>query len=123
MNFRDYYFKIESLLKEFSLVTHFSVDFEEIEDYIGYIKGKLELMNGSTIFFFEFIEVKNNVPVLVKYKYQWQSPDGDLLKRWDNAPHHKELNSFPDHVHDCNGVYSSPAMSLESILDYCLNIK
>jgi len=123
MNFRDYYFKIESLLKEFSLVTHFSVDFEEIEDYIGYIKGKLELMNGSTIFFFEFIEVKNNVPVLVKYKYQWQSPDGDLLKRWDNAPHHKELNLFPDHVHDCNGVYSSPAMSLESILDYCLNIK
>ena len=65
MNFRDYYLKIESLLKEFSLITSFSVDFEEIEDNIGYIKGKLELMNDSMLYFFEFIEVKNNVPELL----------------------------------------------------------
>jgi len=38
MNFRDYYLKIESMLKEFSLITHFSVAFEEITDSIGYIK-------------------------------------------------------------------------------------
>jgi hypothetical protein len=123
MNFRDYYSKIESLLKEFSLITNFSVDFEEIEDYTGYIKGKFELLNGSILYFFEFIEIQNNIPVLVKYKYQWQSPDGDLLKRWDNAPHHRELNTFPDHVHDPNGVHSSSAMNLESILDYCINIE
>jgi hypothetical protein len=123
MNFRDYYLIKESLLKKFSLITHFSVDFEEIEDYKGHIKGKLEVMNGSTLYFFEFIEVQNNVPVLVKYKYQWQSPEGDLLKRWDNAPHHRELNTFPDHVHDSDGVHSSPAMNLESMLDYCLNIE
>jgi hypothetical protein len=49
MNFRDYYSKIESLLKEFSLITNFSVDFEEIEDYTGYIKGKFELINGSML--------------------------------------------------------------------------
>ena len=54
MNLRDYYSKIESLLNEFSLITHFSVDFEEITDCIGYIKGKLELMNGSVLYFFGF---------------------------------------------------------------------
>jgi hypothetical protein len=37
MNFRDYYSKIESLLKEFFLITNFSVAFEEITDLIGYI--------------------------------------------------------------------------------------
>jgi hypothetical protein len=41
MNFRDYYFKIESLLREFSLIIYFSVDFEEITDRIGYIKANL----------------------------------------------------------------------------------
>jgi hypothetical protein len=81
------------------------------------------LINGSVLFFFEFVEIQNNVPVLVKYKYQWQSPEGNLLKRWDNAPHHKEINTFPDHVHDPDGVSPSPAMNLEWILDNGLNIE
>lgn len=123
MNFRDYYSKIESLLSEFSLITHFSVDFEEITDLIGYLKGKLEMINGSVLYFFEFVEIQNNVPVLVKYKYQWQSSEGDLLKRWDNAPHHREINTFPYHVHNPDGVSPSPAMSLETILNYCLTIE
>ncbi|MGB9928574.1 MAG: hypothetical protein ACPK85_09240 [Methanosarcina sp.] len=29
---------------------------------------------------FEFVEIQNNISVLVKYKYQWQSPEGNLLK-------------------------------------------
>jgi len=123
MNFRDYYIKIESLIKEFPLIMHFSVNFDEITDYAGSIKGELELVNGSMLYFFEFVEIQNSIPILVKYKYQWQSPDGDLLKRWDNAPHHRELNTFPDHVHDPDGVHSSPAMNLKSILDNCLNIE
>jgi len=123
MKFRDHYLKIESLLKEFPLIMHFSVDYEEITDYVGSLKGKLELTNGSILYFFEFVEIQNNIPVLVKYKYQWQSAEGELLKRWDNAPHHRELSTFPDHVHDQNGVYPSPAMSLESILDKGLNLE
>jgi hypothetical protein len=75
------------------------------------------LINGSALYFFEFVEIQNNVPVLVKYKYQWQSPEGNLLKRWDNAPHHREFNTFPDYVHDSAGVHSSPVMNLELILD------
>jgi hypothetical protein len=80
-------------------------------------------MNGSILYFFEFVEVLNNIPVLVKYKYQWQSSEGELLKRWDNAPHHKELETFPDHVHDPNGVYPSHTMNLELILDKGLNLE
>ena len=57
MNLRDYYLKIESLLKDFSLITHFSIEFEEVTAYIGYLKGKLEFINGSTLYFFEFVEI------------------------------------------------------------------
>jgi len=80
-------------------------------------------MNGSILYFFEFVEVQNDAPVLVKYKYQWQSSEGKLLKRWDNAPHHKELDTFPDHVHDSNGVYPAPSMNLELVLNKGLNLE
>ncbi|MEL7663225.1 MAG: DUF6516 family protein [Methanosarcina mazei] len=121
MNFRDYYLKIESLLKECSLITHFSVDFEEITADAGSLKGNIELMNGSILHFFEFVEIHSNSPVLAKYRYQWQSPQGNPVKRWDNAPHHKELDTFPHHVHGPEEVRPSPPVDLNSILEEIIN--
>jgi len=33
-----------------------------------------------------------------KYRYHWQTGSGKLIKRWDNAPHHPEIDTFPDHL-------------------------
>ena len=35
-----------------------------------------------------------------KYRHHWQDREGRLRKRWDNAPHHPEIDTFPDHLHD-----------------------
>ncbi len=35
-----------------------------------------------------------------KYSFHWQRSDGSLIRRWDNAPHHSEIASFPHHVHE-----------------------
>ena len=34
-----------------------------------------------------------------KYHFHWQDHNNQLIRRWDNAPHHPELDTFPDHVH------------------------
>ena len=34
-----------------------------------------------------------------KYHFHWQDQNSQLIKRWDNAPHHPEIETFPDHVH------------------------
>jgi len=41
-----------------------------------------------------------------------------MLRRWDNAPHHKELPSFPHHVHDENSVLSGDDVNLADILSF-----
>ncbi len=33
------------------------------------------------------------------YSFHWQDRNGSLVRRWDNAPHHPELDSFPYHIH------------------------
>ncbi|WP_156148182.1 MULTISPECIES: DUF6516 family protein [unclassified Methanosarcina] len=75
--------------------------------------------------FFNWYAAKRRLDVWnkIKYKYQWQSSEGELLKRWDNDPHHRELNTFQDHVHDPNGVYPSSAMNLKSILYKGFNLE
>lgn len=41
---------------------------------------------------------------------------GRLIKRWDNAPHHPELDTFPHHLHEGDRVVSHSALNaLESL--------
>jgi hypothetical protein len=37
---------------------------------------------------------------VTKYRFHWQDKFGNLVKRWDNAPHHPEIETFPNHLHD-----------------------
>ncbi len=34
-----------------------------------------------------------------KYAYQWQDKHNRLIIRWDNAPHWKDIETFPCHKH------------------------
>ena len=36
---------------------------------------------------------------LKHYSYYWLTSDNELKIGWDNAPHHKQVESFPHHKH------------------------
>ena len=36
----------------------------------------------------------------IRYSFHWQDANGQLHKRWDNATHHTELPTYPNHVHN-----------------------
>lgn len=105
MKSREYYSQIESIIRDCPIVTRFSIDFDEIDFDIGYLKGMLELIDGSILHFIEFVEVKDDMVNRPKYKYHWQSEKGGLIARWDSVPHHPEIETFPHHMHDEKGIY------------------
>jgi len=39
-----------------------------------------------------------------------------LITRWDNAPHHKEIATFPHHVHERDDIKPSAEPSFAEIL-------
>jgi len=73
-----------------------------ITDCGGYVRMKLALVNDDVAELFEYFSVDEALRSIVteKYSYHWQSPDGEIQKRWDNAPHHREIESYPHHIHD-----------------------
>ncbi len=117
MNSREYYSRIEGVIRDCPIITHFSIDFDEIDEHIGYLKGRLELIDGSFLYFIEFVEIQNNIAIRLKYKYQWQSDNGNLIIRWDNVPHHPGVDTFPYHMHDNHGVHASRNMDLETVIN------
>jgi hypothetical protein len=67
------------------------------------------------------VEIKNNIAIRIKYKYQWQLENDSLIARWDNVPHHKEISTFPHHIHDDKGVSASRNMDLKAVTDIILD--
>lgn len=71
----------------------------ELEKVLNY-RYRVTLADGGFVEMTErVLEVRSSLEV-TKYRHHWQASTGKLIKRWDNAPHHPEIDTFPDHLHD-----------------------
>ena len=61
---------------------------------------RIKLIDESLIEITERLLEERGGLTTTKYRYHWQTGSGKLIKRWDNAPHHPEIDTFPDHLHD-----------------------
>jgi len=97
-------------------VSSFQVLKTKIGEEDGYIRIKCKLSNGDIFEFAEYVIIHKDKIHAETYSYHWQSVDGKLRKRWDNVPHHKDIDTFPKHLHLPDKVYSSGPQSLKNIL-------
>ena len=59
----------------------------------------------------EKVRLEDGKIVKDRYNYHYQESNGDLVFRYDNAPHHPEIETFPHHKHiesDDNVIASQP---------------
>ena len=86
--------------------------------YEGFIRLRAVLSNGDLLEAFEFVVATSDALQTLTYRIHWQQADGRLKRRWDNAPHHKEVPTFPHHVHVglADHVESSEPMTILKVL-------
>jgi hypothetical protein len=86
--------------------------------YEGFIRLRAVLSNGDLLEAFEFVVATPDALQTLTYRTHWQQGDGRLKRRWDNAPHHKDVPTFPHHVHVglADRVESSEPMTILKIL-------
>lgn len=51
-----------------------------------------------------------------KYRFNLSDGKGDMIFRYDNAAHHKEILTFPHHKHVINEVKPSREIGLAEVL-------
>jgi hypothetical protein len=97
---------INDYFKGFSVIidsTGFIVDSEihkrKINDFLGIIEGKL-LCGDYMLDILEVIEIIEDKLIKKKYKYHLRGLDeNDMIFRYDNAPHHQDVQTYPHHKH------------------------
>ncbi len=94
-----YFDEVELALITAPAVSSFSILRREIILSEGKFRISIKLRNGDRAELFEYVREIEGTLRILKYSYHWQRQDGTLVRRWDNARHHPELEYFPDHVH------------------------
>lgn len=102
--------KITKVLRESNIIDSiFSI---ESDAFGGYYKLKIRarLINGWNLQIWEHV-----TPQFRRYAYHI-SKGTDLIIRWDNAPHHSGIKTFPYHKHVKEDVLESHEVIVEDIL-------
>jgi len=108
----------EKIETEYSDIVKFIEKLEiSEEEQISAIKAKLKLFDETLVRVRE-IWIKG---IIEAYSYYWLRADETVIIGWDNAPHHKEVNSFPHHMHIGNRVEASQERNLRDVLSFIRN--
>lgn len=113
---RSYFLELQQIALSATFVATCDLAYQEINATRCYINGILHLKSGHQLHVAEFVVLETSVTRL-KYRYHLQRVDGVLVARWDNAPHHPQIATFPDHKHvAAGGIEPSPPMDLLAVL-------
>ena len=98
-----------------------SVRDTELEKTLHY-RYRVGLADGGLVEMTERVLEAQGTLQVTTYRHHWQDPSGRLVQRWDNAPHHPEIETFPHHLHDGaeDRVVAHPAVTGLEVLQRIL---
>ncbi len=109
-----YFAELEQTLQSFPNILRSTLTKKQYNAKQGYISGSVQFENGCRL---EFMELKNTDQTeKVKYRYQYMDQQNSCLFRYDNAPHHDEIATFPHHKHKGEAIESSLEPTLFDVL-------
>jgi len=95
------------------------LSFDKRAPTLGFIRGALTMIDGSSLQFREFVDVQHSIE-RATYAYQYMDTAKNLIFRYDNADHYRNLNlpNQPHHKHEGSeqNVIASSAPTLASVL-------
>lgn len=104
MTIREYLQELDELMSAAPEVIKVEIVRRSVWDtdmeIIALYRYKLTMSDGSLLELTERLVEDRGVFSVTKYRHHWQNRHAQLIKRWDNAPHHPEIETFPHHVHD-----------------------
>lgn len=67
---------------------------------VALYRYRLKMNDRSLLELTERLVEEKGTLSIKRYRHHWQNHAGQVIKRWDNAPHHPEIDTFPHHLHN-----------------------
>lgn len=111
----NYLARIEATLYSRQDITVRDLRVEPVSTAVAYIEDRLIFYDGSFLEVEEVLCLSDRRIDKVRYRYHYQKGDR-LIFRYDNAPHHPELPTFPHHKHVGDRVEPCQEPDLQDVL-------
>ena len=109
-----YFSQIEAILCEFPTIRSYTLRKKVYNIKQGFISGSIVFENEYML---DFVEVKDaESSAKLKYRYQYMNQHHEVVFRYDNAPHHRQLKTFPHHKHLPQDIEESGEPNLFDVL-------
>jgi hypothetical protein len=121
-DFPEYSYTIRNLLDSALSagdIVRFELEVDQRSTMRGFITGRLEFRDASTLHFREYIDLTQIDPRLT-YAYHYQTAMTELVFRYDNAAHRPKL-PHPSHKHAPDGITFPNISTLAQVLDEILS--
>ena len=119
MRINGYFRQIQKIVESSSIVQLSSVTLEKRGTHEGFIRGKLQFLDESNLYWREFVDVELTIDRLM-YVYQYMDSSDKLVFRYDNSGHHRKLklSTYPHHKHEGSkdNIVSSASLDLANVL-------
>ena len=115
---QSYFNRVKSLVDRYTnmpFVLDTALHFESRPGDQGYLTGEFSFIDGSLLYFREFLDGAEGVVEKLMYTYHYQSADGTLIFRYDNALH-RPLLASQEHRHSSEGIQLQSAPLLADVL-------
>ncbi len=104
-------YQIISSLKDSKLFSSIKVIELIDEGSVQLLEIRATMSNGTLLYITELRTLDYQ-----KYSYHWQRENGEMIMRWDNKPHWKNLSTFPHHRHEMDTVHPSHRIEIEEVI-------
>ena len=98
-------------LHDISIVTNFKVLKYYNWENGFYYKVRIQIKDNTSLHAKEYKDINER-----SYSFHWQNENNRLIIRWDNAPHHRYIKTFPHHKHLPDKIEESVPMTLDEAL-------
>jgi len=104
-------YHIVSALRQSHLIDSINIVEFIDETSVRLLKVKASVTDGTLLYITEL-----HTSDYQKYSYHWQKTEGELIIRWDNKPHWRNIQTFPHHKHEGGSVSASERIDICEVL-------
>lgn len=119
MPIESYFSHLQQLITQNPIVISSDVNYNHQGEEVGYVRGSLIFLDGSSLHFREYVDAEIAVERLM-YSYHYMNASQRLIFRYDDVDHHRHLKlpTQPHHKHDGSedNVIVSSAPTLADVL-------
>jgi len=107
---------ILNILTESDIIREYEILNLLYDEDFYYVKIKSYIVNDGILHIKIYLSDEE-----YNYSFHWEKETEELMIRWDNAPHHQEIETFPHHMHTTDAIKKSYIITLDDVLKYIKN--